>query len=302
MLCTCAAVLLPVAPGVIAAAADTSSSGAVRTPRPIRISESMREALNQLAAEGDLAKLRRKLPSQRADFAARFRGTLDPAEVAAALLRRANPDPFIDGYIRWQLTSFDPAMPELDDRAMIDLIRHAPAMVSNPRADRELIGLVRLAERTPRLSASDLQRLHLFLDDLDQREIAAEALNQPAAGYRDWIESRLPSAGPHRPLWLIERCGAMLEAGWPVNGVKVSLAHALDAAMDDPTVTPVRQAMLIEQMSGLRNRSRQLLSRVLFPDDGGVDATYTSIGAGDEEIEAWLCLLADAAVADAQLR
>ena len=72
------------------------------------------------------------------DFARRFEGTIEADDLDRALRRRTHRNPFIDAYVRWQLTSFaddSQALQELDEQSFGAFMRHAPAMVANPRAD-----------------------------------------------------------------------------------------------------------------------------------------------------------------------
>ena len=110
------------------------------------------EAIKLLAEEARQAKADLALPTETPDFADRFDREMDPADILRTIARRGNRDPFIDAYIRWQFTSFDVSLPDLDDRNFARLMDEAPTMVENPKADRSAIALLDQYDRAGELS------------------------------------------------------------------------------------------------------------------------------------------------------
>ena len=72
----------------------------------------MRQLVLRLTAEAQkIRKTGGDLPDTP-DFAERHPATVDMDELRQVLVKRAHRDPFTDAYVRWQLTSFDPGLPE----------------------------------------------------------------------------------------------------------------------------------------------------------------------------------------------
>ncbi|MHC4429292.1 MAG: hypothetical protein ACYS0D_11935, partial [Planctomycetota bacterium] len=77
------------------------------------------------------------------DFAKRDEAPTEiaPEDLVEALTQRADKDPFTDAYIRWQLSSFDLDLNLLDAATFGRLVRQAPVLMANPRADSQVIAL-----------------------------------------------------------------------------------------------------------------------------------------------------------------
>ncbi len=93
-------------------------------------------AIKSLLEEARLAKTEEELPRQNADFARQAgQQPLPPIIVGRQLIRRADRDPFVDAYVRWQLTSFEPALPEMNDRAFERFLCELRPMLEYPRGN-----------------------------------------------------------------------------------------------------------------------------------------------------------------------
>jgi hypothetical protein len=71
-------------------------------------------------------------PRSEANFAQDKNWTVPDEQVLRALQRRVHPNPAIDGYIKWQLLSFEPEMSELDENAARRIIASMPKLMSPP--------------------------------------------------------------------------------------------------------------------------------------------------------------------------
>lgn len=271
----------------VAAGATTAPSS---TSAPT--SDAINRIVAELVVEAENLALRQAPPPLAPDFAQRCKTRPAIAEIVAALSSRQHADPFIDAYIRWQLTSFEPPLPAWSDSDFFSLMNSAPAMIANPRGDADLIELLALAEGSMTLETAIVDRLRTLLEDLDLRELIAEQMNRPALAWRDWIARHLNKDGVRPRQWLAERCSAMLAAGWPVRSLKFDMTRSFDRAGKDPAITYSQRLMLAEQLEQLRGRERRLVTRVIFAPDGTIIGRYARTGVSDEELGEWKQLLA----------
>jgi hypothetical protein len=260
---------------------------------PPRAGSALQEAIAALAAEAANVRAAGAI-AERPDFASRFQSErpIDADQLQKALLRPAHRDRFIDAYVRWQLMSFDPSLPAMDDRQFAQFMDAAPAMVENPRADPKMVDLFRRAENAGPLSPGDSDRLRALARDLDQSTAAAEALNRPALGFREFVASKLPSDGPRGRQWLLERCAATIVAGWPPRQVKAEITKAFTAAAADPSLTAQHKQTLADQAARLVGLQREIIREIEFMADGSLKAFSSFARVDDNDVKRWIARLA----------
>ena len=129
-----------VAVAIILLAAGAQSSRASKDKPAIQ------RAISHLVEEANFAIREGKLHNEKSDYATRFPSEIPLRDLSEAIAAPVDPEPFIDAYVRWQLTSFKPSLPDLDDRQFMALIANAPALVANPKADSAVISRFELAE------------------------------------------------------------------------------------------------------------------------------------------------------------
>jgi hypothetical protein len=274
--------------GMLASDAGAQTS---RPARPAKRQSPIQEAIKFLVEEAQQAKRDLKLPSNTADFAPRFDREISDHELIGALTQSLHDDSFIDAYIRWQLTSFDPDPPELDDRQFLKLMANAPAMVQNPRADEQVVALFQKAEQSGSLSHRELDRLRQAASELDRRTQIAQAMNLPAEGYRDWIASKLTDGGPRRLQWLIERCAGTITAGWPSRSIKAAMTKQFKAVANDNIFTPSQRQLIAEQLRRLIGLKRVSVNKITFLAGNTVQVTFSTTAVDEDDVEKWIAQL-----------
>ncbi|MHC4107792.1 MAG: hypothetical protein ACYSTY_06890, partial [Planctomycetota bacterium] len=218
------------------------------------------EAIKTLINEAKQAKQDQQLPRTTADFARTFGREVPPEVLARRMARRAHADSFVDAYVRWQLTSFDPPLPDLDERTFERFLAQLPPLLHNPRADETLIESLGSAAREGQLSPRAQADVRRVLDGLGKRASLVQALNRPALELRDWIDKKLPEAGPPRLMVALERCGALVEAGWEASPAKLEVEQRFQAGGRDLTLTSRQRVRLAGQAERLAGRSRAYVS------------------------------------------
>jgi hypothetical protein len=252
---------------------------AVQDRRPRRADDALQAAIAQLIDEAALARLEGRLPSPQPDFASRFERAIDTAAARRAIIGRVHPDAFTDAYIRWQLTTVAMDIAPLDARDVHRLLREAPPLIENPRAEEATMALMKRAAEAGPLSPSDRERLTEFVTELDSRAAAAQALNGAALGFRDWVHVRLAGGASSVPCadvhWLIEQAAATVEAGWPATTIKKRLAVAVAGVALDDSIAHADRRTIADLLQRLAGRQRQFVSKVAFLADGSVRVSYS---------------------------
>jgi hypothetical protein len=251
-------------------------------------------AMEMLKQEAARVKSEGKLPVAGSDYASRCPEEIAESDIVEALMRRTSGDPFTDAYIRWQLTSFNPKLPDLDDRLFFRLMGNAPALLANPAADEDTLRVLERAEDAAGLSPTDATRLRETWTAVQRNAQLAQAMNKPALEWRGWIEEQLAESGPRRIQWLIERCAATITAGWPSRDIKGDLTKAFrsaGAASSAYGLTPPQRSMIAEQTNLLKGLRRRAVEDVTFMANGSIDATFANYFVDEDDVQRWIALL-----------
>ncbi len=248
------------------------------------------EAISILIHEAKQAKLDQQLPRTTADFARGFGREFPPALLARRMARRAHPDGFVDAYVRWQLTSFDPPLPDLDERSFERFLTQLPPLLHNPRADETLIESLGSAARAGQLPPRAQAEVRGRLDGLAKRASLVQALNRPALELRDWIDKKLPDSGPPRLMAALERCGALVEAGWEASAAKLDVEQRFRAGGRDLTLTSRQRVRLAAQAGRLAGRSRAYVRSARIVE-GALVVDYQDTAVYNFDVRRWIKLL-----------
>lgn len=229
--------------------------------------------------------------SPRADtsgFAERLLVKPEPGAVLAAIVRPQHADPFVDAYVRWQLTGLagDAAAP--DERAIQELFERLPRPVENPRSDESLLRKLERAAAAGPLPRGELERLRREVAAAESSALGAEALNQAHDGFMAWFDGRLGAAGFHRPALLALRLGNLADRGWPVARLKADLTRALT---EGPRPEGPGRALLERALDHYTGRQRRFLERVTFMADGSIRLDLGATGISTEDASRWRSLL-----------
>ena len=248
------------------------------------------EAIKILIDEAKQAKHDQQLPRATADFAGGFGREVPPEMLARRLARRAHADGFVDAYVRWQLTSFDPPLPDLDERALERFLAQLPPLLHNPHAEETLIESLGSAAREGQLSPRVQADVRRGLDDLAKRAGLVQALNRPALELRDWIDKKLPESGPPRLMAALERCGALVEAGWEASPAKLEVEQRFRARGRDLTLTSQQRVRLAAQAGRLAGRSRTYVRSARIVE-GALVVDYQDTAVYNFDVRRWIKLL-----------
>ncbi len=272
---------------VLVAAGLVAAAPAIAQPPPRPPAATLATAIKTLLKEARLAKTDEELPRQNADFARQAgQQPLPPMIVGRQLIRRADRDPFVDAYVRWQLTSFEPALPEMTDREFERFLSELPPMLENPRANGSLLGDVNAAIRAGALSESSQAVLRRRLDALAAKAGRARTMNQPTMRFYDWVASQLPQTGTRVLQLELARLEALIDTGWPSDAAKSHLEELFNASARDRSFTPDQRRLVASQAQRLAGRTRVFLTSARI-DQGALIAQFNDTGVYDFDVKRW---------------
>lgn len=271
---------------VLVAAGLLVAGPAIAQPPPRSPAATLATAIKTLLDEARLAKIKEQLPRQDADFARRTGPPLPPLIVGRQLIRRADRDPFVDAYVRWQLTSFEPTLPEMTDREFERFLSELPPMLENPRANGSLLGDINAALRAGALGESTQAALRRRLDALAAQTGRARTMNRPATRLYDWVASQLPQTGARTLQLQLARLDALVDAGWPSDAAKSHLEDLFNASARDRSFTPDQRRLVASQAQRLAGRTRVFLTSARI-DQGALVAQFNDTGVYDFDVKRW---------------
>ncbi len=272
---------------VLVAAGLVAAAPAIAQPPPRSPAATLATAIKTLLKEARLAKTDEELPRQNADFARQAgQQPLPSMIVGRQLIRRADRDPFVDAYVRWQLTSFEPALPEMTDREFERFLSELPPMLENPRANGSLLGDVNAAIRAGALSESTQAVLRRRLDALAAQAGRARTMNQPTMRLYDWVARQLPQTGTRVLQLELARLDALVDTGWPSDAAKSHLEKLFNASARDRSFTPDQRRLVASQAQRLAGRTCVFLTSARI-DQGALIAQFNDTGVYDFDVKRW---------------
>ena len=220
---------------------------------------SVPEVIGRLVREAEAVQRGERDARRRPDFARSYGEPLPLHRVARALGRSHHRDPFIDAYVRWQLTGFDPPLPD-DDRAFERLLASLPALVPNPMADRGLIDDLTRISREAALSPAQLATLEERLKEIGTAAKAARDKTRPAVGLRVWIATRTGERGARAIQTRLERCRALIQAGWNPEATKTDIEKCCARSADDAAFARADRERVAAQAATLAGTRRPFIA------------------------------------------
>jgi len=240
------------------------SSFGFSPPEPMSAPTALRLAITELTREAEQAEAAGDVARRHADFAARFPhgAAINLSALRRKLAAPVHHQPFVDAYVRWQLTSLVPVSspaPELTAREFERLLEQFPPVHDNPRADEAMIVRLRDASEAGPLTEAEQSRFEQIMSELAQRAGRAEALARPALDLRMWWENQYAADRARRLHLLLERCAALTRAGWSVEEIKATLDDAFASAAHDREVDDDERAAIAARSAKLPRHRRMFI-------------------------------------------
>jgi hypothetical protein len=268
-------------------------------PRPSASQPSLREkspaaalahGIRTLTEEAKKSKSDGVLVRNSADFAKHFGDPPPEPLVRERLLRPIDRDRFIDAYVRWQLTSFEPDLDaaNMHDRDFAALVSSLPACIENPQANPALIDWLQSASKLGALSESQQTEINGRLNDLAAKTSAAAALAIPAMQLRQWFRQQFEAANqpPRFLALLLDAAKALAAAGWPVDDAKAVIDRAAEKAAEHREFTIEQRRSLIVAMQRCITGTRMYVISAGV-SEGAISVNYAATGIFDFDVRRW---------------
>lgn len=248
----------------------------------------MRAAVQELVAEAEALLASHEPPKGKPDYASRCSQTLTPEEVGETIVQRTHRDAFIDAYVRWQLTSFDPPLPAMDDRAFAKFMDAAPKRIDNPRAEANVVEYFERIESAGKLPPRELERCRASVIELEKRTKLAELMNRPADEFFDFISEKLGPTGVQPRLWLLAECAGTVSAGWSTRSVKMRISKSFAAAATETDFTGEHKRLIEVQARKLVELERRYVNEVTLLAGGSVNVTFSTVRVTSNDVDKWV--------------
>ncbi len=250
--------------------------------------QSVRPFIETLTREGERGLRNRALPRESANLASEVSDEVDLDDIARNITERQHRDPFVDAYIRWQLTSFEPMMPEMTPPDFTRMINQLPPYLENPAANENMRQLMNRARDAGRLSARDIARLEEVYRDMNESVEIANDLNQPAAAFRDWISAQYEDNHMRALLLALAECTATVAGGWSTRAIKTEITRMTTEAGKDPDFSRQDRRIIAEQIQRLVGIERRMVNEVTFLADGSVNVTFSTAAVTRRDADNWI--------------
>ena len=254
--------------------------------------------IRDIAKEGrdELAKSK-SWPRKAADYAKANSLTAESKDVLAALGRRLDRNEALDGYIKWQLLSFNPDFSQAGSREWESLVRGMPELIrrAEPTAsDRRVLAA---AEQQGNERTAD--RLRELITAYETEVAQTAELSTPAVKYRDALISNVPEANGTRMLVRIMDIEHRYVAGHDsfAAAVRSLLSDAKRLKDDDKTLPPPARQRIVAEVTRLRALKNPIVEDYNLMASGQVntvpfpavfrgrdyDTLMGDLGAGDDK-------------------
>lgn len=266
--------------GVVAALLVTIFAGA----HPAAPPRELRALVTRLVREAETSKREGRLVRDEASVSGEVSPRPEDAALLAAISQRLHRDPFVDAYVRWQLTSFGSDLERLDDAAFVRLVRSIPARPANPRADGEVVRDLARFDASGALRDRERRKLDRVIETLEREAARAAALDRPATSFHAWVQQRLPARGVRTPLWRLARIQVAGAAGWSDRRLKGELTSDLTSA---GPLLPRDQAGLLASAEQLTDRRRPVVAEITHLASGAIRVRFETTGVNRDNIRTW---------------
>jgi hypothetical protein len=271
----------------LASPAPPSSAQAAATAPDRAPTAVLAHVIRQLTTEARKSRSDGALVRNAPTFADDLGTSLPPTLLIERLMKRIDDDPFIDAYVRWQLTGFEIQEFAQTDAAFDRTLRSLPEMLASPSADASLIQSLNRSAQAGQLTPAQQEQANAALNDLAARTSAARALNFPGLEFRDWLISRCEKLRPDRSILLaMERAGSLAAAGWPIEDAKHEVDTMLERAARRREFTREQRQDVLEHAAKLVTTGRLFIVSARVSGEA-LAVEYSTTGIFDFDVRRW---------------
>ncbi len=272
------ALIVPVqaedAPADNAAAGDQAKTIAVRDA----VRELAAEAHKTLEVGGPFAR-------DASNYAETSGTTVDSDDLLKALSSRLDPQPAVDGYIKWQLLSYGLPWSELSPRDLIRVIDGLPAWTAMGQPDRRIAGMLsRYDNRTPTPAEQD--NVRQLVDQFAKNREQLRQWNHGVEAYHNAIIGRVPEANAMKVFAHIASLERQLAAGDPESYRYARRVVGVCASVrEDPTLSTALRRELVRRLNQAARHETTVIGDIKWSGNGPFSLVRTKVRMSPKLVE-----------------
>lgn len=251
-------------------------------------------ALDQLTSEAEDFRNTGRIEVLQPDFAARFPHHLQPDDVTRAILTtQYQTDGPTDGYIRWQLLSFNHELSEISPEEFQRFVTTLPLLTPNPASSETLqANLEKLAQFAGR-NEDSRKSLQNKWENLRINIRQFDVINLPSVKFRDAIPDLLPETGQQRPAFLLYDLRDRIKAGLSTRKIKSRITRELKARRIDESITPDQRWRLIKQIEAMADNDSnekgktRIIRDITFHANAPAEIKYSTLTVTSSDANKW---------------
>ena len=229
------------------------------------------------------------------DFNTRYDYQLTQSDILKTILAVQDNDPAVDGYLRWQLLSFNPDLSKITENQFQSLIKNLPAFIPNSAASPDLQShFEQLATEVARNPISR-DRLATKWESLRIQIRQFQVLTFPSVKFRDAVFNLLPEQGPDRPLYLLYDLKDRIRAGLSTRTVKTRLTKELKTRRLDESLSPETRWQMIKQIEAMKNNTKNTKTKIIrditITRTGPASILYSTFSVTTTDTKKWTAYL-----------
>jgi len=256
----------------------------------------LRYALTLLKNEAREFRATGRLEILEPDFNIRYEAQLTQSNILKTILTtQNNSDPAMDGYIRWQLLSFNPDLNEITDNQFQSLINNLPAFLPHPAASPTLQSNYEKLAKDAARNIANRDQLANKWESLRIQIRQFTVLTFPSIKFRDAVYNLLPEQGPDRPLYLLHDLRDRIRAGLSTRTVKTRLTKELKTRRLDESLSADDRWQMIKQIEAMKNDTKNNKSKIIrditITRTGPATIHYSTFSVTTTDTKKWTAYL-----------
>ncbi|MBI1370419.1 MAG: hypothetical protein GC162_17425 [Planctomycetes bacterium] len=238
--------------------------------KPIRVEEACRELVNECRKKLRELKV---FPRKTSNYAIETNTMIEGDQVIKAMGRRWDRMGPIDGYVKWQLLSYQPNISQADKRDLGQIVSNLPELLPRPPFTPQQAKVFAAAEKTAMEQYKDKIRELISAYELSVNEVAS--LNQPAIEFRDAVMAEIPQEGGLRIQARLMDAEARFMAGdMRYKAAMKSLVTDVRLNKDSKEVmTPALRTRLLAEIERLKKLNNPMPEDITLANVGTVKVT-----------------------------
>jgi len=246
---------------------------------------SLNDAISLLSEEARQAmRENTALPRENPDIAAQTSGKVSRGDLLGALSRRIDRRAAVEGYVKWQLVSYDVTWHTLKPGQMLRLVDAMPALMPMRQLDRGTLNTLRRYQNR-KAPPSIRQGINQRIEQYKNTQFRIEQLNQPALKYHEALIGNLPRKNAMKLFASLKSLELRYQAGDPdADKLKNSVINMCRGIKDDPQLSDAIGQELARRVNQLTRARATVVEELSMSMDGEVTVKTKTRQLGKNDV------------------